>query len=76
MRKSLVLITLLALGFNSDIDAKSEKSFVGFRAEQLEFPRVKEAFENNEVDVKTKLRLAGIQPERFTDDLFRKNLSG
>ncbi len=65
MRKSLVLITLLALGFNSDIDAKSEKSFVGFRAEQLEFPRVKEAFENNEVDVKTKLRLAGIQPERF-----------
>ncbi|MFT5513207.1 MAG: murein L,D-transpeptidase YafK [Bacteroidia bacterium] len=41
------------------------KSDNGFRAEQLEFPRVRTAFENKEVDIKTKLRLANVQPESF-----------
>ena len=65
MHKSLILLAVLALGFKSDVGQKFENDNIGFRSAQLEFPRVKVAFENKEVDVKTKLRLAGIQPERF-----------
>lgn len=58
MRSKLaILIGMIVLGgFTSD---------TGFKDEQLEYPRVKLAFEENEVDVKTKLRLAGINPDRF-----------
>ena len=62
MHKSLILLAVLALGFKSDVGQKFENDNIGFRSAQLEFPRVKVAFENKEVDVKTKLRLAGIQP--------------
>jgi len=56
MHKYLLLLSVLFLGFQTDI---------GFKVEQLEYPRVKAAFDNKEVDLKTKLRLAGIRPESF-----------
>ncbi|MFT5725705.1 MAG: murein L,D-transpeptidase YafK [Bacteroidia bacterium] len=58
MRNWLILfsVSLLLLGFKTD---------GGFKSDQLEFPRVKSAFDLKEVDVITKLRLAGINPNKF-----------